>query len=440
MRRCITILLCFVLLLQLPVCGLAVEDAPAAAQPVLTMDTEGVTGLEDFSRRLEQAYTIVKTPCADGSVIVELVMPAAGSAGVRGDLNDDGVVNTTDAVALLLHISMPDIFTIQSDGDLNKDGRVTTEDVVKLLLHISMPDLFPLEGETEPTEPEPTEPEPTEPDGHQALPYTERYLYSTLTREQKGWYQKIDAAVNALEEEVALGENLPEDYYNIIFLYLMDHPEHFYVCNRVMMYSYGEEQGIGFYYSDGVNHSGYGYGELTQTLRNGIAAKKETFNAEIEKILAGIPTDIPDVEKEKMAYDHLLLNSYYNLNAQWDGFAEDNWTAYGVMVNGMGVCESYSEAFQVLCLEMGINCTGIVGDANGGHKWNAVELDGEWYACDVTFDDPVGGAPEDTYHDYFNITTQQMAEDHSTAGSDFPGPYCTGTRYSYKNYFEAKER
>jgi len=452
MKKMLAVLLCLVLLLQLPVCGLAAEVVPDAEQPVLTMDTEGITGLEDFSRRLEEAYTIVKTPCGDGKVIVELVMPteepAMKNTGIRGDLDGNGQVSADDVVALLLYISMPDMFTIQSDGDLNKDGKINTDDAVKLLLHISMPDMFPLEGEEpeptepeptvpKPTEPEPTEPQPTEPEGHQALPYTERYLYNTLTEEQKGWYRKIDTAINNLEEEVALGTNLPEDYYNIIFLYLMDHPEHFYVCNRTMMYSYGTEMGIGFYYADGTNKSGYGYGELTQTLRNGIAAKKAKFNAEVDKILAQIPTDIPDVEKEKMAYDHLLLNSYYNLSAQWDGFADDNWTAYGVMVNGMGVCESYSEAFQLLCLKMGINCTGIVGDAGGGHKWNAVELEDQWYACDITFDDPIGGDPEEAYHYYFNITTKQMEEmNHSTAGSDFPGPNCTGTKYSYKNYFE----
>ncbi|MBO5869073.1 MAG: transglutaminase, partial [Oscillospiraceae bacterium] len=124
-------------------------------------------------------------------------------------------------------------------------------------------------------------------------------------------------------------------------------------------------------------------------------------------------------------------------NNLWDGLANDNWTAYGIMVEGTGECESYAEAFQTLCLKMGINCTGITGTADGGgHKWNAVELDGEWYACDVTFDDPLGGDPNGTYHRYFNLTTKEMAADHSTAGSDFPGPDCTGTKYSFTNYFD----
>ena len=463
MKRYIARLLCLALLLQL--CFFGVSAAPEQNEK---------SGLEAFSQMLQQSYTLVETPREDGSVLVELVMPteencrrqpaakrAAASPNKPGDLDGNGQVNADDVVALLLYVSMPDVFTIQGNGDLDHSGAVNTDDVVMLLLHVSMPDTFPLEPtepeptepeptepeptepeptEPEPTEPEPTEPEPTEPEGHKTLPYTGRYLYNTLSETEKGWYRSIDTAVNALEGEVFLGYGLPDDYFKIFYLYLMDNPEHFYLCSRISYYP-GSYAKLLFCYSDGVYASGSGYGEMTQELRNGIAAKKAIFNEKVEAIVAKIPTDIPDVEKEKMAYDHLLLNSYYNIDAVtnnlWDGLANDNWTAYGVMIHGTGVCESYAEAFQTLCLRMGINCTGITGYANGGgHKWNAVELEGQWYACDVTFDDPIGGAPDYAYHDYFNITTKEMENlAHSTEGSDHPGPVCTGTKYSYKNYF-----
>ena len=63
-----------------------------------------------------------------------------------GDLDDNPVVNTDDVVALLLYISMPDIFGLPAgvDADFNGDSNVTTDDAVLLLLHISMPDIFPL--------------------------------------------------------------------------------------------------------------------------------------------------------------------------------------------------------------------------------------------------------------------------------------------------------
>lgn len=53
------------------------------------------------------------------------------------------------------------------------------------------------------------------------------------------------------------------------------------------------------------------------------------------------------------------------------------------------VCESYSEAFKVLCQRTGIPCVLVCG---AGHAWNYVQpdpADGRWYAMDVTWNDPI---------------------------------------------------
>ena len=62
-----------------------------------------------------------------------------------GDLDDIEGVDTNDVVALLLYLTMPDIFPMDANADFTGDGAVTTDDAVILLLHISMPDVFPLE-------------------------------------------------------------------------------------------------------------------------------------------------------------------------------------------------------------------------------------------------------------------------------------------------------
>lgn len=61
-----------------------------------------------------------------------------------GDIDSNGSITSEDVVQLLLHISMPDMFTIDAPADFDADGIVTTDDAIKLLLHISMPDMFPL--------------------------------------------------------------------------------------------------------------------------------------------------------------------------------------------------------------------------------------------------------------------------------------------------------
>ena len=64
---------------------------------------------------------------------------------LRGDLDGNGYVNTDDVVALLLYISMPDVFPLgDTPADFTGDGKINTDDAVQLLLHISMPDVFPI--------------------------------------------------------------------------------------------------------------------------------------------------------------------------------------------------------------------------------------------------------------------------------------------------------
>lgn len=354
---------------------------------------------------------------------------------VPGDYNRDSQVDTDDVVYLLRHRLFPQIYPIYQSGDTNSDGEEGEADVVYFLRHTLFPTVYPLF----PGQKDPNDYTYTTGQTHTPVPYTQRYMYNTLNEEQKGWYRKIDAAVNNLEDRVSLGSGILEgENYLIYYIYMMDHPEHFYMTNQVGMYGYGADCGLVLGYSDGVSCSGYGYGGITPELKASIREKQARFNAEAEKILSTIPADAPDAVKEKLIYDRILIDAYYNLDAQWDGLAEDNWTAYGVMVNKYGVCESYAEAFQHLCLMAGINCTGITGTAGGGHKWNAVELDGQWYACDVTFDDPIGGdSGVAGWHTYFNCTTEEMEYmNHSTEGSRFPGPVCEGTKYSYKNYFQ----
>ncbi len=277
---------------------------------------------------------------------------------------------------------------------------------------------------------------------HTAVPYTQRYYYNQLGTQEQGWYRDIDAAVANLEDSVSLtGDFSDPKWYAIYFIYMFDNPEHFYLGAKVAYSSNGK---LLFSYSDGTNNSYHNgadkgdYSSLTATMRTNIRSRKATFDAEVARIIATVPTNIPAVEKQKMLYDRLLIELYYNQSAVWDNVAEPNWNAYGGIVEKRGVCEAYAEAFQTLCYAVGINCTGVVGTANGGgHKWNAVELDGQWYMCDVTFDDPVGGpSGVAKFHTYFNLTSAELfAKGHSTEGSDYPGPTCTATKYSYKNYF-----
>ena len=299
----------------------------------------------------------------------------------------------------------------------------------------------------------------TENQHHTAISLDQRYYYSLLNEEWKGYYRKIDEAVRYLDASVTFDCDITQDRkYYLYFIYMFDTPELFYLSATTTINSSGDGRtGLTFSYAVGNKEGEYcRYGsslrEVNDALRQKIRAKQEVFENNMYTITNTIPANVPDVVKERMIYDLILKTSYYNMPAamgnpdaiggNWDGLAADNWTAYGIIVNRIGVCESYAEAFQALCNAVGISCTGIVGTAGGGHKWNAVQLGGKWYMCDITFDDPVGGDPDEAYHYYFNLTDAKMRGlNHQWLSGNWEEffssllfPVCNSTQYSWENF------
>ena len=63
---------------------------------------------------------------------------------IPGDVDNNGVVDLDDVIALLLYVSMPEVFPITGNADFNASGTIDVDDVLELLLYVSMPDQFPL--------------------------------------------------------------------------------------------------------------------------------------------------------------------------------------------------------------------------------------------------------------------------------------------------------
>lgn len=78
---------------------------------------------------------------------------------------------------------------------------------------------------------------------------------------------------------------------------------------------------------------------------------------------------------------------------------DDSYTYYspeaallGVQVNGTlthtSVCNGYSRAYQLIAEACGLECRRVTGIAGGGgHAWNAVKVNGNWYHVDPTWND-----------------------------------------------------
>lgn len=109
-----------------------------------------------------------------------------------------------------------------------------------------------------------------------------------------------------------------------------------------------------------------------------------------------ISEDMSDYEKALALHDWLVKNAEYDYTYTYYG-------ANGVLLNGTGVCASYTSAYAMLLDYAGIENSREYGD---DHVWNMIKLDGEWYHIDVTWDDD-GSEAEYTY---FCVTNEEIEQ------------------------------
>lgn len=145
-----------------------------------------------------------------------------------------------------------------------------------------------------------------------------------------------------------------------------------------------------------------------------------------------IKPDMNDYQKELAIHNYIVENARYDTeNFQKGTVPAESFTDYGLLINGVAVCEGYAKSMLRLLKIVGINSYYVIGTADGTpHAWNIVELEGSHYHVDATFDDPVSANRENILsHQYFNITDEEMLKDHMWDRSKYPA--CVNKKYSY---------
>lgn len=221
----------------------------------------------------------------------------------------------------------------------------------------------------------------------------------------------------------------------VFFAVELDKPEFFWLANP---YSY---------VVSGSDFSLTLSSELTYDLYEEYRGK---MNSVINAVLKSLKPDMSEFERELYIHDYLVDNCVYQEKATNNS---NRYTAYGCLVEQSAVCEGYKNAFQLLLAYCGVKSFGVSGSLddsdNIDHVWNAVELDGDYYYTDVTWDD----TEDIAMYDYFNLTTEELLHSHSIAEKfdnvpdsvDFENnqiqsynlvvPECTAEEYNYYRYF-----
>ena len=233
------------------------------------------------------------------------------------------------------------------------------------------------------------------------------HYYSQMTKDQQAMYDAMymcatdptnpdnitvaNISVDPRSEE--FGEVLVVSYWGLLY----DHPELFWLYNGIETdMSFGapyEQPGNGVY-------AVYCYFEEPFDDFEEMMTK---FNDAADKFLEDIDLTQSDEVIAKDIHDKLIAEVTYNTPVMNDttieGYSNLAHTAYGALVednNGTpnyAVCDGYSQAYVYLLQQAGIDAAVIVGiagnteDDAGGHAWSVVNLGGDWYEVDSTWDD-----------------------------------------------------
>lgn len=161
--------------------------------------------------------------------------------------------------------------------------------------------------------------------------------------------------------------------------------------------------------------------------------KVKEYNRKIEKVVNGLAGQLrllecSDYEKEIRIHDWICQNIEYD----YEGTDKSKLSRVIASHNILGVfahhkaqCEGIAKAVKVLLNAVDVKCIVVTGDAvkkgeSVPHAWNIVNIDGEPYQLDVTWDiGALGKEKQCIAYDYFNLTDELMGQDHK-ADSELP--------------------
>ena len=268
--------------------------------------------------------------------------------------------------------------------------------------------------------------------------YDEMYRYKTQLK--SGTYTAdFKDEFNALLHEEGGSDTLNSAFQYSINALTFDNPDLFYV-DVTKLYLLTEITTRAFSKSYrvqiGMNEEKYLTDDFTSatSVDEGIANVEAVRDSLVEQCQG-----LDQVSQIKLVHDYLVDTVEYDSSA-----GTNVYNVYGALVNRRAVCEGYARAFKYILDELKIPCViacGIATNSEGAtesHAWNYVYIKGEWYAIDVTWDDPIirgyGTVTNKIRYAYFLKGSEEFFKDHAEDGnivSDANFKYPTISKVDY---------
>lgn len=146
-------------------------------------------------------------------------------------------------------------------------------------------------------------------------------------------------------------------------------------------------------------------------------AQEDIVNEKVASILSTADTEsMSDFQKVKFVNDYIVKNTEYSTNT-----TASPHSAYAVIQENKGVCQGYALLALKMLQALGVETQYVVGEVyTGGHAWNLLKVDGEWYHLDTTWNDPTPDRKNIVRYEYFLVNDDKLKLDHTWIQSDYP--------------------
>lgn len=201
---------------------------------------------------------------------------------------------------------------------------------------------------------------------------------------------KISSKLSSLADSSDMNGALMTAFQNAWDAFRNDNVDVFYIdgtkmCLVTKTIKRGNQVKYEFYISRGKNANYFIDGFIS---KNQVEIAEKFVSEKEQEILDEI-NDKNDYYKIMHAHNWIIDNVSYNTQDSYN-----NANLYGALYDKKVVCEGYARLFKSLMDKMDIPCVFVSGvGTNDGdsedHAWNYVFLKGQWYAIDVTWDDPI---------------------------------------------------
>ncbi len=254
--------------------------------------------------------------------------------------------------------------------------------------------------------------------------YSDRYVYSQLSDEEKALYGQIVDAAKNLQSKISIDDSVTDEMWIKVYSCVsFEEPELFWLSGNKI------KTGRLYYWYDSSE-------------ADIIESRQAEIDAKVSEILSAV-NGMTEYETIIYLHDYIVLNNNFEPSETSDE-GQYKRTIYGGLVYGSVQCEGYAKTLMYLCDMVGIECVTIPGtnEAGGSHAWNCVKIEGEWYNIDTTWDDPQLSVVDETNlrHRYclvpdswiHNVSHFNVCQKTSgTTLTYFTPPTCTAETYSY---------